>query len=406
IDHKDDAWAGADESEHGIDIISLSWGITSHEGGGSDGEDMHSRILNEAMEAGVVVSVAAGNDGPDNDGLSGMGSSSLSITVGATDDKDTIDREDDTVAGYSSRGPRRDNGDSNPLNELKPEVTAPGTNIVQAEGCVTSAGCHNDVPGQDAADNGYTNRGSGTSYATPSVSGIIALMMEANTDLSPMEIKEILKFTAERRGEPSAPEVDPYWNRDFGWGMVDARAAVEMSFMLLEQGTTGSIDVGAQAHLDNVSQTSSLVTLTGQAWAQGAPLLAVEYRVNGGEWRSATFEASLGDLASLERLTWTVALDPSAFGAGNHEVEVRALTEDGFSLSSFATFTGSAAQSGATGGASLMTVAFVLFAMALAAVVVVKSRADTPLRLSEEADAKSNSPPAPIQEDETTSSSV
>ena len=66
----------ADESEHGIDIISLSWGITSHEGGGSDGEDMHSRILNEAMEAGVVVSVAAGNDGPDNDGLSGMGSSS------------------------------------------------------------------------------------------------------------------------------------------------------------------------------------------------------------------------------------------------------------------------------------------------------------------------------------------
>ena len=41
-------------------------------------------------------------------------------------------------------------GDGNPLNELKPEVTAPGTNIVQAEGCVTSAGCHNDLPGQDA----------------------------------------------------------------------------------------------------------------------------------------------------------------------------------------------------------------------------------------------------------------
>ena len=77
IDHKDDAWAGADESEYGIDIISLSWGITSHEAGGSDGSDMHSRILDEAMVAGVVVSVAAGNDGPDNDGLSGMGSSDL-----------------------------------------------------------------------------------------------------------------------------------------------------------------------------------------------------------------------------------------------------------------------------------------------------------------------------------------
>ena len=131
---------------------------------------MHSRILNEAMEAGVVVSVAAGNDGPSNDGLSGMGSSSLSITVGATDDKNTVDREDDTVAGYSSRGPRRDNGDGNPLNELKPEVSAPGTNIVQAEGCVSSGSCNNFIGG-DASDNGYTGRGSGTSYATPAVSG-------------------------------------------------------------------------------------------------------------------------------------------------------------------------------------------------------------------------------------------
>ena len=46
-------------------------------------------VFDEAMIAGVVVSVAAGNDGPDNDGLSGMGSSDLSVTVGATDDKNT-----------------------------------------------------------------------------------------------------------------------------------------------------------------------------------------------------------------------------------------------------------------------------------------------------------------------------
>ena len=57
--------------------------------------------------AGVTVSVAAGNDGPDNDGFSGMGSSSLSITVGSTDDQNTIERSDDTIAGYSSRGPRK-----------------------------------------------------------------------------------------------------------------------------------------------------------------------------------------------------------------------------------------------------------------------------------------------------------
>lgn len=399
IDHKDDAWAGADESEHGIDVISLSWGITSHEGGGSDGEDMHSRILNEAMEAGIVVSVAAGNDGPDNDGLSGMGSSSLSITVGATDDKDTIDREDDTIAGYSSRGPRRDNGDGNPLNELKPEVTAPGTNIVQAEGCVTSAGCHNDVPGQDAADNGYTNRGSGTSYATPSVSGIIALMMEANPDLSPMEIKEILKFTAERRGEPSAPDVDPYWNRDFGWGMVDARAAVEMSLLLAEQGTTGGIDVSAQVHVDNLTESSDMITLTGQAWAQGAPLLAVEYRVDGGEWRSVTFDIELAVLASLERMTWTVALDSAAFGEGLHNLEIRAITGDGVSLSSFATFTGSDASEGMGGSASITAIVVVLVALALTVAVLVQSRTEAPVPLTEGDDPKSSTPPPSLEGD-------
>lgn len=380
IDHKDDAWAGADESEHGIDIISLSWGITSHEGGGSDGEDMHSRILNVAMEEGIVVSVAAGNDGPDNDGLSGMGSSSLSITVGATDDKNTIDREDDTVAGYSSRGPRRDNGDGNPLNELKPEVTAPGTNIVQAEGCVTSAGCHNDLPGQDAADNGYTNRGSGTSYATPSVSGIIALMLEANPDLSPSEVKEILKFTAERRGEASAPDVDPYWNRDFGWGMVDARAAVEAAIHLANQGTTGLVDVTAQAHLLNVTAEAGTVLIQGEAWAQGAPIIAVEYRVDGGAWRGATYEAVPGELAALERFSWTVALNPAAFGEGVHEVEVRAVTEDGLSLSSFTTFAGSSDAAGED-DISRLAVLILLLAMLITGFAAFRSSTERPLSL-------------------------
>ena len=146
IDHRDDAWPGVEEESYGIDIISLSWGITSHENGGSDGTDMHSRILDEAMELGVAVSNAAGNDGEDNDGLSGMSASSLSITVASTDDKNTVDRSDDTIAGYSSRGPRKDNGDGNPVNELIPEISAPGTNIIQAEGCVSVSYTHPPSP--------------------------------------------------------------------------------------------------------------------------------------------------------------------------------------------------------------------------------------------------------------------
>ena len=330
IDNRDTAWQGADEANYGIDIISLSWGITSHEGGGSDGEDMHSRILNEAMELGVVVSVAAGNDGPDNDGLSGMGSSSLSITVGATDDQNTIDRSDDTVAGYSSRGERRDNGDGNPLNELKPEVSAPGSNIVQAEGCVTSSGCVN-LLGGSAEDNGYTGRGSGTSYATPSVSGILAMMIEANPDLTTAEMKEILKLTAERRGEPSNPAVDPFWNRDFGWGMVDAYEAVKLSMYLAEANLTGTIDVTSQVHINNssINESSGLHEIRGLAWGQSGSIASVEFRIGDGPWMEATYEVVEGGLGALERFEWVVALDPDNLASGNQSVEIRGLNDQG-----------------------------------------------------------------------------
>ena len=333
IDNKDTAWAGVDESLHGIDIISLSWGITSHEGGGSDGTDMHSMILDVAMEEGVVVSVAAGNDGPDNDGLSGMGSSDLSITVGATDDGNTITRDDDTIASYSSRGPRRDNGDGNPLNELKPEITAPGTNIIQAEGCVSSGGCNNFLGG-DASSNTYTSRGSGTSYATPSVSGILALMIEANEDLSPMEMKEILKFTAERKGEPTQPDVDPYWNRDFGWGLVDAYEAVKLSLELKALNLTGSIDVNTQIHVDSTGfdNESMLYVINGIAWGQMGSVNAVEFRINDGKWVSANFEESNGTLGALERFAWSIALDTNNMPKGNNTIEIRGLSDEGQSL--------------------------------------------------------------------------
>jgi len=324
IDHKDDAWQGAGEDNYGIDIISLSWGITSHETGGSDGTDMHSRILDEAMEAGITVSAAAGNDGPNNDGLSGMGSSSLSITVGATDDQNSINRDDDSIADYSSRGPRRDNGNGNPLDELKPEISAPGSNIIQAEGCVSSGQCNNNIPGQDATENTYTSRGSGTSYATPSVSGIIALMIEANGDLNPLQIKEILKQTSERKGEPSFPEIDPYWNRDFGYGMVDAYAAVSMAIHLKETSQSNGINPFLQNHLLNQSMESEIMNITGHSWGQDSTVEKIEYRIDRGGWIEATYSSYDSDIGALTPFLWHIILDSSKLEVGVHELEIHA----------------------------------------------------------------------------------
>ena len=332
IDNKDTAWQGVDESLYGIDIISLSWGITSHENGGSDGEDMHSRILNEATLAGVTVSVAAGNDGPDNDGLSGMGSSSLSITVGATDDQNTIDRDDDDIASYSSRGPRRDNGDSDPTNEMKPDVTAPGTNITQAEACVTSGGCNN-FAGGDASENGYTGRGSGTSYATPAVTGIIALMMEVNDELEPLAIREILRSTATRLGPASQPEHDPHWNEDFGWGLVHGHDAVWTAQYLNMTGiSTSDMNLDLQVHIENISEDGLLNTYTGIAWTRGAAMEKIEYSTDGGEtWTEVMYESVNGTLSTYESFEFQFTVNTGNLPSGYNMIIVRGVDSDGAS---------------------------------------------------------------------------
>ena len=332
IDNKDTAWEGVDESLYGIDIISLSWGITSHENGGSDGEDMHSRILNEATLAGVTVSVAAGNDGPDNDGLSGMGSSSLSITVGSTDDKNTIDRDDDDIASYSSRGPRRDNGDSNPINEMKPDVIAPGTNIIQAEACVTSGGCNNFLGG-DASQNGYTGRGSGTSYATPAVTGVIALMMEVNDELNPLVIREILRSTATRMGPASQPEHDPHWNEDFGWGLVDGHDAVWTAKYLNMTGiTTSNMNLDLQAHIEKVTTEGTVNTFTGLAWSRGNAMEKIEYSIDDGEtWSEVMYESVDGSVSIYESFEFMFKLDSANLPQGENMVMIRAVDSDGSS---------------------------------------------------------------------------
>ena len=376
IDHKDDAWPGVDEANHGIDIISLSWGITSHENGGSDGTDMHSRVLDDAMLAGVTVSNAAGNDGPDNDGLSGMSASSLSVTVAATDDLNTVNRSDDSIASYSSRGPRKDNGDGNPLNELVPEVSAPGTNIVQAEGCVTSGGCNNFLGG-DASDNTYTGRGSGTSYATPAVSGVIALVIEANGNLTPLQIKEVLKQTAERRGEPSAPDVDPYWNRDFGWGMVDARAAVALALHLAQTEQTDTVDVSLQNHLLGLTDSNGTINVTGHAWGQLGSIERVEFRIDGGEWQDATYSAEPGEIGALTPFMWHVILNPAKLSEGSHQIEVRAMAEGASSLPVLVTVHGSASSATDFTVPSIVIVGIlVVFVIWVASLTLVRLRSD------------------------------
>jgi subtilisin family serine protease len=202
------AWCRLNMDTYHIKVLSMSLGTT----GTSDGNDTLSRAVNDAVRRdGLVVVAAMGNDGPSNSGLPAPAAADESIAVGAYDDHNTIARSDDTMASFSNLGPRVSDGDNDLLDELKPDVAAPGVSIWSAMFTIPS---------------GYTTM-TGTSQATPHVSGVVALMLQANPDLTPQEIKKILRDTAQAKGTASLPTLDPKYNSASGWGFVDAYGAVK-----------------------------------------------------------------------------------------------------------------------------------------------------------------------------------
>jgi len=201
-------WCIANKDRYNIRVLNLSLGTDSN----SNGSDAQSQAVNAAAEAGLVVVAAVGNDGEDGY-ISSPGAADGAISVGALFDHNTINRGNDTVASYSNCGPRLDDDDYDPYDELKPDVTGPGTYIWSAKGS------------NGVASNGYQQL-SGTSMATPHVAGVVALMLQANPNLTPEEIKEVLHDTSEARGVPYSPSLSHKYSTSYGWGMVDAYAAV------------------------------------------------------------------------------------------------------------------------------------------------------------------------------------
>ncbi|TJX13143.1 peptidase S8 [Tissierella creatinini] len=154
------------KDKYNIKIINLSLGTPSNI---SPDKDPLVRAVENCVDAGLVVVTAAGNSGPGIKTILSPGVSKKVITVGAVDDKRTIDINDDTIASFSSRGPTAE-------GIQKPDLVAPGVNI-------------NSLSNTEL--NGYSSL-SGTSMATPLVSGSLALLFNRYGDLSPQEYKEKL----------------------------------------------------------------------------------------------------------------------------------------------------------------------------------------------------------------------
>ncbi|MFC3041431.1 S8 family peptidase [Virgibacillus xinjiangensis] len=195
-------WCIEHKKEYNIRIISLSLGAPAYE---SFRDDPLSLTVQEAWHQGIVVCAAAGNSGPQSSTISTPAINPFVLTVGSADDNDTLKREDDSIAEYSSRGPTID-------SFIKPDVYSPGSNIISL--LAPDSAVEKQLPEQ-IINKGYIQM-SGTSMATPICAGIIALMLEVNPHLSPNDIKSILQSTAR-----------PMLNDT--WGYIDAVGAVNMA---------------------------------------------------------------------------------------------------------------------------------------------------------------------------------
>jgi len=186
----------------GIRVINNSWSTFEVD---SEVEPI-SLIVQAAARKGLINVFAAGNDGPDKNTVA-QGPNSLEevITVAASC-KSVDSCGEKQIAGFSSRGPQVD-------------IAAPGDNIYSAVAASVFAPLGSHAAPGGGTNNVYYVGLSGTSMATPHVSGIVALMLDANPKLTPAQVEKILISTAWDYG-------DRGFDTSFGFGQVNALKAV------------------------------------------------------------------------------------------------------------------------------------------------------------------------------------
>lgn len=269
-------WCIRNKDKHNIKIINMSLGHTAH---AEYWNDPTNQAVKKAFEAGIVVVAAAGNEGPSEKTIGAPGDCPYAVSVGAADDNNTRTPLDDKITDFSSRGPTTG-------GLMKPDLVAPGEAIISTYSPGTEDSnvrsdrlqdtlkwlssmpdealmrvpdaslklygfadstierwkssptqarreikrIFNATKSSPMVDNAYVGM-PGTSMAAPIVSGVVAQMFNANPDLKPYEVMQILRMTADKM-KGLKPE-------EQGMGMVDPHEAIEKALMVRD----GELDI-------------------------------------------------------------------------------------------------------------------------------------------------------------------
>lgn len=186
------SWVIEHKEEFGIRIVNISVGSY-----GKKGMSENSALVkgvDRAWDAGIVVVVAAGNNGPGSMTITTPGISRKVITVGCSDDSREVVVAGNRMVDYSGRGPTA-------ACICKPDVVAPGCSVVSCAG----------------RPDRYTVK-SGTSMSTPIVSGAIALLLEKYPDMTNRDVKLKLMESSRDIGLPRNQQ---------GWGLLDVERLLQ-----------------------------------------------------------------------------------------------------------------------------------------------------------------------------------
>ncbi|MGB2156608.1 MAG: S8 family serine peptidase, partial [Candidatus Poseidoniaceae archaeon] len=308
-------WTVEKRYEFNIRAASMSLGGPGAIEWTSSEEDSVNRYANEMVRAGIALFIAAGNSAISAQ-IGTPGSAEDAITVGALD-------KDSSIAIYSSQGPTEE-------GRIKPNIAFVGSDVMSV--------AHNTGDGYVAF--------SGTSMATPGAAGVAALMLQANPDLSPFDIRNIMQETATYRqchymasNEPCAEDLIPKNRQNNVYGHGEVRAldalleAAEQDYVFnsnISVMVSTPTTVDNRIHLERGDSLSFEVTEN---------METVQWRSNHlrDDWSNIhTFESgdTSGELSIIDIIHQLEHL-PGITIMGNHTISLRGIQyEDGTSSAS------------------------------------------------------------------------